>query len=82
MPTRRFELVRNEDKSGVSGTGTVADGIMFDDGQSIIKWRGGDRGVRSLAIYNSMAEVKDIHGHEGATEIKWIDEQEEDGKSN
>lgn len=74
MPSRRFELKRQQDISGVSGIGTVADGIMFDDGQAIIKWRGGDHGVRSLAIYNSMSEVKDIHGHDGATTVEWLDE--------
>jgi hypothetical protein len=30
MMPRRFELHRDEDESGISGTGVVAEGIVFD----------------------------------------------------
>lgn len=33
---KRFHLVRKEDASGVSGTGHVAEGIMFSDGKVVI----------------------------------------------
>lgn len=33
---RRFELHREEDVSGVSGTGVVAEGVAFSDGRVLM----------------------------------------------
>lgn len=74
---RRFELHRDEDVSGVSGVGVVAEGVAFsDDGPVAMRWRGAwptsvvfhDRGVASLEL---------IHGHGGRTRIVWLDPPEE-----
>ena len=37
---RRFKLVRNEDVSGVSGTGVVAEGIEWTNGNVSVCWLG------------------------------------------
>lgn len=66
----RFNLFRNEDVSGVSGVGVVAEGVMFTDGTAALRWLGR---LNSTAIYNSMEELEEIHGHQGATEVHWID---------
>ena len=35
---RRFRLVREEDESGVSGTGVVAVGVEFPSGAVVFEW--------------------------------------------
>jgi len=67
---RRFNLVRNEDESGVSGTGNVAQGIQFDDGTCAMRWL---TFKASVAFYDSIQDLQDIHGHGGKTVIDWID---------
>ncbi len=67
---RRFNLVRNEDESGVSGTGTVAQGIQFDNGRCAMAWL---TSVSSIAVYDSIEDLVKIHGHGGKTVIEWID---------
>lgn len=37
---RRFQLHRDQDITGVSGTGIVADGVLFADRSVAIRWRG------------------------------------------
>jgi hypothetical protein len=67
---RRFWLMRTEDISQVSGTGCVADGIVFPGGVSVLRWRtaGG-----STAVYDNIENLERIHGHDGKTIIKFID---------
>ena len=73
---RRFELHRDEDVSGVSGIGVVAEGVAFSDGGPVaLRWTSEyptsvvfhDRGVESLEA---------IHGHNGRTRIVWLDDEE------
>ena len=64
-----FQLDRIEDKSGVSGTGIVADGVVFPDGTVALRWRGD---VQSTVIYADIADVVKIHGHSGSTRIKYL----------
>lgn len=67
---RRFFLKRTEDVSGISGTGRVAFGIQMPSGRVVIEWL---TSTSSEGIYNSVEECIQIHGHEGATAIEWID---------
>lgn len=69
MP-RRFVLNRIEDETGTSGTGYVADGIQFYNGKCVLCWRAADS---SIAVYDDIETLKNIHGHNGKTEVKWID---------
>lgn len=71
---RRFQLHRNEDASGISGTGIVAQGIQFDDGSCAMRWL---TETASTAIYTSVADLVAIHGHEGRTWLVWLDLVEE-----
>ena len=70
MPGRRFWLVREEDVSGVSGTGVVAEGIEFSNGQAVLSWLVGGG---SLGVYSSINSLVKIHGHGGATQVVWAD---------
>jgi hypothetical protein len=71
---RRFVLVRYEDESGVSGTGVVAEGVQFSTGRCVLAWVSR---FQSLAIYNGIEEIREIHGHDGKTHVSWLDEPEE-----
>lgn len=66
MKLRLFDLVRDTDVSGVSGTGYVAEGVVFSDGVAVIRWRGENR---STAIYESIHQLEIIHGHDGKTKV-------------
>lgn len=68
-----FIVVRTEDPSGVSGVGTVAEGVEFTDGTCALRWL---TKHSSTALYASMDELVSIHGHDGKTQVQWMDEVE------
>ncbi len=70
MKMRRFLLVRDRDLTGVSGTGVVAEGTVFTDGLSVLHWL---REPFATGVYQSLADVIAVHGHEGATQVEFID---------
>lgn len=70
---RRFYMMRMEDESGVSGVGIILEGVEFSNGKTAITWHS-HMGV--VGVYDSVKVVQLLHGHEGKTEIKWIDEEE------
>lgn len=67
---RRFQLFRDVDVSGVSGTGYVAEGVLFRDGTVAVRWYGK---YPSTAVWDSMDSMIGVHGHGGTTRIKWED---------
>ena len=70
---RTFSIVRKADESGVSGTGKVLDGVVFDNGQTVIKWTVEGK-PNSIAIYPNFNAFKLIHidSHPtNDTEIVW-----------
>jgi hypothetical protein len=72
MTARRFELHRDDDITGVSGTGVVAEGIAFTDGTVALRWR--SEWPTSVVFHDRGVDaVKAIHGHGGATRIVWLD---------
>lgn len=80
---RTFQLVRITDHTGISGTGTVADGAVFPDGATVVRWRelapdtaNYQRGVRATTvIFPNVEAVEALHGHGGATIIRWANER-------
>lgn len=61
-----FYLKRDEDESGISGTGRVAQGFIFDNGKVAVSWLSEHP---SVTIYDNIGEVHAIHGHGGKTEV-------------
>ena len=61
-----FWMVRNEDVSGTSGTGLVAEGVLFSNGWCAMTWL---TKYKSVSYYQSIAELEAIHGHNGKTEV-------------
>jgi hypothetical protein len=60
--------MRDEDETGISGTGAVAEGVEFSDGTVALRWLSAwptsvvfhDRGIKA---------VEAVHGHGGKTRI-------------
>jgi len=71
MQMRLFWLNREEDKSGVSGLGIVAEGVEFTTGRCALTWiKSEDAATNSsYAIYDSIEDIEKIHGHNGTTQI-------------
>ncbi|WP_202873713.1 hypothetical protein [Kribbella speibonae] len=72
---RRGELYRYRDPSGVSGTGVVALVVEFppnDDGHQWVaaKWLGPHP---CMTFWPSVGDLLEVHGHLGASEIRWLD---------
>lgn len=67
---RRFWLDRKVDVTGVSGTGTVAEGCVFGDGTTVVRWLGDHP---TTTVHPSVESVEHIHLHEGRTEFRWQD---------
>jgi hypothetical protein len=70
---RRFYFDRQTDVSGASGTGAVVEGVMFSDGSVVIHWL---TALSSIAIYQSIDDAIAIHGHGGATNLMWVDDEQ------
>lgn len=70
---RRFHLDRTEDINGISGTGTVADGVVFEDGATVLRWRGA---TPSTVLYNKLEDMTHVHLHGGRTFITWLDQDD------
>ncbi|MBP2704443.1 hypothetical protein JOL79_11520 [Microbispora sp. RL4-1S] len=66
----RFQLVRQVDVTGVSGTGVVADGVLWPDGTVSIRWRGDKP---SVVFWQDLAHAVHVHGHGGLTRVVWLD---------
>lgn len=67
-PPRTFKLCRLVDATGISGTGEIAEGCVFSDGTTILRWL---TEHKSTAIYESARELLAIHGHAGKTVIRY-----------
>lgn len=66
MTARRFELHRDRDLTGISGTGVVAEGVEFTDGTVVIRWLGD---TPSTVVWPDLQAAKRVHGHDGATRV-------------
>lgn len=73
-PFRPFVLYRWHDGTGVSGTGPVAFGIAWPDGRAVTRWSGATTGVQQISVWDSVEEIRRIHGHGGRTELRWLDQ--------
>ena len=61
-----FYLQRTQDENGISGTGRIAQGIIFDNGKVALTWLSD---TPCTGVYDSIGDVRSIHGHEGKTEV-------------
>lgn len=71
---KNYKFIRNEDETGVSGTGHVADVCEFPNGKAVMCWKGEPS---SVAVYESVDELIEIHGHEGKAYLEPVDEEKD-----
>jgi hypothetical protein len=67
---RRFVLVREVDVSGISGTGVVVWAVEWPDGRVSYRW---NTATATTCTADSIEDVHTVHGHNGATQLMWID---------
>lgn len=51
-------MYRSNDESGVSGTGKVLEGVVFESGSCVVSWL---TTLSSLGVYNSYQHFLKIH---------------------
>jgi hypothetical protein len=69
---RLFRLHRKEDVTGLSGTGIVAEGVLFGDGSAEVRWLTEPYASRvSWPPPNAIEAIQAIHGHDGRTVVEW-----------
>jgi hypothetical protein len=68
---RRFQLHRDQDASGVSGVGIVAEGVEFTNGMCALTWL---TPTPCVNVYLSIKVVEHVHGHEGKTRVVFLDD--------
>lgn len=81
MSHRRFHLQRTIDVTGISGTGIVAEGVHFSDGTTVLRWLKAGTARPSVVkpttvVHDDVQSVVDLHGHNGSSEVVWLDEEE------
>lgn len=65
MIFQRFDLIRDEDETGVSGTGRVATGLRIGP-WAFLRWL---TPQWTLCFYPKFEWVEALHGHNGKTRI-------------
>jgi hypothetical protein len=76
---RRGYVVRKVDVTGISGLGVIAEFCQFSDGSVAWRWLGGPpQNQPKWEFYDNpgVNPFVQISGHNGNTEIVWIDEEE------
>lgn len=72
---RRGELYRYRDPSGVSGTGVVALLVEFPPDHEghqwvVAQWLGRNP---CISFWPGIGDLLEVHGHAGASEVRWLD---------
>ena len=67
---KKFYLDRKVDVSNFSGTGKVAEGVIFSNGWCAMTWL---TEYTSVVFYPDIKTLESIHGHGGSTEIVYED---------
>lgn len=73
MTARTFRLIRDVDVSGISGTGIIAEGVIFSDGQVSLHWVNTPYPTTTLHP-QGLDSVMYVHGHGGKTRLVWDDD--------
>ena len=73
-PPRRFYLERLKDETGVSRTGRVLEGVLWQNGEVSVQWRPPHS---TFGFYHSMREFLIIHVdcHPSCNVVRWIDRE-------
>ena len=85
MTARRFELHRDADVTGISGTGTVAEGVQFTDHTVALRWLKSrtarpDHVRPTTVLHDDIDSVTVLHSHDGRTRVVWLDDAPRRGR--
>lgn len=71
-PPRRFYLERIKDETGVSRTGRVLEGVLWQNGEVTVQWRPPHS---TMGFYHSLKEFEIIHVdcHPSCNVIRWLE---------
>jgi hypothetical protein len=71
-PPRRFYLERRDDVTGLSGTGRVLEGVIWQSGKVTVEWRGP---LSTITIYDNFEtfEKLHVHGHPSQNVVRWLE---------
>jgi len=64
-----YEMIRDEDVSGVSGTGPVGEIVEFESGWCAVSFYGYTADVPNVIVYSKLSDAEKIHGHQGRTRL-------------
>ncbi len=67
---KQFYLRRNEDVSGNTGIGIVAEGVILSSGKAVMQWLDP---LTSVVIFDSIEHLEAIHGHTGKTVVMTVE---------
>lgn len=67
---RVFDLYRHRDVTGKSGTGVVACGVEWPDSTAALRWM--TEHQTTVHWDEGVAGILAVHGHDGATELRWL----------
>lgn len=82
VTSQLFEMIRNADDSGISGTGLVAEGVLFSTGKCVVTFIG-DGATPSVIVWDSFEQFRKIHidSHpDNDTELVWYDRRKRSKK--
>jgi len=60
---KTFEMFRQQDETGISGTGKVIEGVIFSDGECVVRWVAEDSNARCVSIWPNFGSFMTIHVH-------------------
>lgn len=61
-----FYVRRDEDIHGNTGTGIVAEGVIFSDGRGSLRWIAD---VATTVNFERIEDIETIHGHDGKSVV-------------
>lgn len=66
---KNFQINRSVDPIGVSGTGIIAEGVVFENGKVVVCWLGP---TSTIVVHENIESVIKIHCSHGGTTIQYI----------
>lgn len=72
QPPRRFYLERQNDITGLSGTGRCLEGVLWQNGKVTVQWR---PPLATITIYDSFEIFVKLHveGHPSSNVVRWLE---------
>lgn len=72
---RIYQMVRDIDETGNSGTGIVGEAVRFSDGRCVLAWSKDSNAlaVSSLVFYSTLDDLLKVHGHGGKTRLESVE---------